>query len=100
MGPSGRGSKKIINEITRLINLWTEDSHLENIALKEIYVMPALLLQKQNKDSKAKDHAVALEKKLELWENGNIVESIQERSPTDETSKEIAKIYVEFKELM
>ena len=50
--------------------------------------MPALLLQKPNKSSKAKDPVVALERRLELWENGNIIkllnkgESIQERLPT------------------
>ena len=41
-----------------------------------------------------------------LWENGNIIEllnegeSIQERLPTGERSKDIAKISIKFKELM
>ena len=62
--------------------------------------MPALLLQKPNKNSKAKDDVVA-----ELWENGNIIELlnegelIQERLATGERSKDIAKISVNFKEL-
>ena len=145
--PSGRGGKKFTNEI-RLINLWTEDSPLESIALKSIYhsvksvrirsyfgpyfpafglnmegygvslhiqsecgkmgtritpntdtfhavhVISALLLQK----TKAKDHAVILERRLELWENGNVIEllnkgeSIQERLPTAERSIDIAKV--------
>ena len=65
--------------------------------------MPALLLQKPNKNSKAKDHVAALERRLE---NGNIIkllnegQSIQERLPTGETPKDIAKISVNFKELM
>ena len=50
MVPSGGGGKKFIKEITRLINLWTNNSPLENIALKAIHVMPALLLQKSNKN--------------------------------------------------
>ena len=50
MEPSGGGGKKFIKEITRLINLWTDNSPLENIALKAIYVMPALLHQKPNKN--------------------------------------------------
>ena len=89
-----------------MINLWTENLPLENIALKEIHVMSVLLLQKPNKNSKAKDHVVALERRLELWDNGNIIEllnegeSIQERLPTSERSKDIAKIFVKFKELM
>ena len=65
--------------------------------------MQALLLQKPNKNSKAKDHVAALERRLE---NGNIIkllneeQSIQERLPTGETPKDIAKISVKFKELM
>lgn len=59
--------------------------------------MPALLLEKQNKNSEAKDHFVTLERKLELWKNGNTIEllnkreSIQERLPTGERSKDTAK---------
>ena len=39
------------------------------IALKAIHVIPALLLQKLNKNSKTKDHVVALERRLDIWEN-------------------------------
>ena len=73
--------------------MWTE----ENIALKSIHVMPALLLEKLNKNSEAKDHFVTLERKLELWKNGNTIEllnkgeSIQERLPTSERSKDTEK---------
>ena len=47
----------------------------------------------------------ALERKLELWENGNMKllnegQSIQERLPTGDRPKDIAKISVKFKELM
>ena len=79
-------------------HLWTADSPLENIALKSIHVMSALLLQKPSKNSKAKDHVVALERRLKFSENGNITglgkegESIQERLPTGERSKNIAKV--------
>ena len=38
--------KKFIDEISRLLNLRTNKTPLKNIALKEIHVMPALLLQK------------------------------------------------------
>ena len=144
MVPSRGDNKKIINEITRLINLCPEDSPFENIhcvksskygvfsgpyfpvfglntgkygpektpyldtfhaeiALKAIHVLAALLLQKQNEHSKAKDLVVALERKLELCENGNIIkllnrgEANRERLPTSERSKDIAKISVKFK---
>ena len=90
MVTSGGDGKNFIKEITGLINLWTDDSPLENVALIAIHVIPALLIRKPNKNSKAKDHVAALEKRLELWENGNIIkllnegESIQERLPTRE----------------
>ena len=79
-------------------HLWTANSPLENIALKSIHVMSTLLLQKPSKNSKAKDHVVALERRLKFSENGNITglgkegESIQERLPTGERSKNIAKV--------
>ena len=59
--------------------------------------MLALLLEKQNKNSEAKDHFVTLERKLELWKNGNTIEllnkgeSIQERLPNGERSKDTEK---------
>ena len=34
MVPSGESGKIFVKEITRLINLWTEDSSLDNIDLK------------------------------------------------------------------
>ena len=54
MVPSGKDGKKNIKEITRLINVWRDDSPLENIALKGIHVMPALLLHTFNKTRKQK----------------------------------------------
>ena len=103
MVPSGGDAKTFIKEITRLMNLWRYHSPLENIALKVIHIMPALLLQKPDKNSKAKDHVAALEKRQELWENGNTIEllnegePVQERLPTGKRPKDIAKIYVKFK---
>ena len=61
--------------------------------------MLVLLLQWSNKNSKAKVHVVALEWRLELWGNGNIIELlnegvlIQERLSTGERSEDIAKIF-------
>ena len=52
---------------------------------------------KAKKNSEAKDHFVTLERKLELWKNGNTIEllnkgeSIQERLPTSERSKDTEK---------
>ena len=79
MVPSRGDGKRFIKEITRLIYLWTEESSLENIAIKAIHAMSALLFQKPNKISKTEDRVVALERRLELWENdGNIIELLNE----------------------
>ena len=94
MVASRKGGKKFINKTTKLVNLWTKNSPLENIALKGIHVVSALFLH-ENKNSKAKDHVAALERRLELQKNGNITElfneekSVQERLPTGEKSKDI-----------
>ena len=39
MVPSGVARKKYVEEITRLLNLWIQDSPLKSIALKAIYVI-------------------------------------------------------------
>ena len=41
MMPTRAAGKKLIDEISRLLNLWTNDTPLKNIALKGIHVMPA-----------------------------------------------------------
>ena len=46
MMPSGPAGGKYIEEITRLLKLWIQESPLKSIALKVIHVMLALLLQK------------------------------------------------------
>ena len=68
--------------------------------------MPALLLQKPSKTSKAKDHLRALERRIRLWEEGNIIElvneskAIQERLPSNNTPMNIEKLSLKFKQLM
>ena len=64
--PTGHAGKKFINECTKLINAWTINSPLHNITLKALTIMPALLLQKPNKKSKAKEHNECLKRRLDL----------------------------------
>ena len=64
MVPTGTSGKKFINETTRLFDQWTNDTPLKSIALKAIHIMPALLLQKSSRNSKARDHLIALERRL------------------------------------
>ena len=82
MVPTGAAGKKFIDKISRL--LWTNDTPLKNIALEAIHVVPALLLQKPSKTSKAKDHLKALERRLRLWEEGNITELVNESKTKQE----------------
>ena len=103
---SGAAGKKYIEEITRLLKLWIQDSPLKSIGLKAIYVMPVLLLQKPSKNSKSKDHLVSLDRRLKLWEEGNISnllhegKTIQERMKVIEKGMNIEKISLKFKNMM
>ena len=76
--PTEAAGKNFIDEISGLLNLWTNNTPLKIISLKAIYVMPTLFLQKPSKTSKAKDHLKALERRLRLWEEGNITKLVNE----------------------
>ena len=63
MLPSGAAGKNYIEEVTRLMKLWINDTLLREIALKAVHEMPVLLLQKPSKSLKSKDHHAALERR-------------------------------------
>ena len=104
--PSGKVGKDFIDEMTRLISEWNNDSPLKSISLKALMVMPSLLLQKPSKTSKAKDHLTALERRLVLWNNGDIeelvheAETIQNQLLFKENRKSIAEISKSFRNFM
>ena len=62
---------RYVEEVTRLMKLWIQDTPLKSISLKAVHVMPTLLLQKPSKSSEAKDHLQALERRIKLWDKGN-----------------------------
>ena len=68
--------------------------------------MPSLLLQKPSRISKAKDHLEALERRIDLWSNGNIDEllfeneTIQWRLHHINTPKSIGELSKKFALLM
>ena len=76
--PSGKAGEKFIGEVSRLMSEWLHDSPLKDIAFKAIMVMSSLLLQKSSQKSKSKDHLTALERRLELWESGEVMELLKE----------------------
>ena len=76
--PMGNAGKLFIKEITRLLNSWIEDNALSCIAFKAIMIMPSLLLQKPSRNLKANDHLMALERRMDIWRNENIMELLHE----------------------
>ena len=74
--------------------------------MEAVHVMPAILLQKPSKTSKAKDHLKALERRLILWEEGTITElvneskTIQDRLSSTNNQMNIEKLSSKFEQLM
>ena len=70
--PSGNAGKRFVAELARLFRAYAEGTALEAIALKAAMVIPTLLLQKPHAASKARDHAICLHRRLQLWLEGDI----------------------------
>ena len=70
--PTGKSGKALVRELARMFQAYADGSALESIALQAAMVMPALLLQKPHPKSKAKEHTQHLERRLQLWLEGNI----------------------------
>ena len=67
--PSGFCGKRYIQETARLLNEWIHGSPLHRISFKKVMLMPNLLIQKLSKNSKLKDHQLALARRLELFKH-------------------------------
>ena len=102
--PSGNASKKFVTILAEWLAYYNTDSEFKGIALKVFHVLPALLLQKPSKNSKARDHLRCLEKRLVMWDSGDITallseaRTIQERFKTSVGSKrrttdDVARIF-------
>ena len=70
--------KAFVVEITRMFRAYADASALESMALKAAVVMPALLLQNPYSKSKVKDHNNHLERRLQLWKEGNLEKLMEE----------------------
>ena len=62
----------------KLLNSWIKEAALHNIAFKAIIIMRNLLLQKPSKNSKAKDHLTALERRILSWFKGDLMKLLHE----------------------
>lgn len=78
MIPSGLAGKKFIEETTRLITNWNNNSQIGNVSMKLLFVMPSLLLQKPSKSSKSKEHSECLNRRLTKWFSGDFNDIILE----------------------
>ena len=70
--PSGSAGKAFIAELARLYQAYADGSSLESVALMACSVAPILLLQKPGRTSKSKDHMIHLQRRLDLWLNGEL----------------------------
>ena len=76
--PSGAAGKKVISNMTDLVNQWTMKGPMEAFALEAFFVLPPLLLQKPHAKSKTKDHIKILTSRLAKWECGKVSELLRE----------------------
>ena len=74
--PKGNLGKKFIDELTKQLNKWTPTK--DNKYLKLAMIMPSLLLQRSAKGCKGRIHKENLQRRLELWENGQYDELVNE----------------------
>ena len=91
MLPFGKVGKKYIDQINYLLTEWLHDSPMSGISFKMIMVMPQLLLQKPSQKSKAKDHKIYLEKRFDLWLQGEFQQLFEEGSAIQNNLKSIRK---------
>ena len=70
--------KEFIEETAKLMNEWLYDSPLKGTAFKAIMIMPSLLLQKPYQISKSRKPLKALERRMDLWTSGEILDLLHE----------------------
>ena len=96
--PRGKVGTEFIKELTRLIKLFTAPSKWNRIALSQLHIFIPLMLQKPSAKSKAKDHVKYLDKRLKLWEAGNLDAILSENREIQKKLKKSQKKTSEKKE--
>ena len=69
---SGSAGKAFVAELAWPYQAYADGSSLESVALMACSVAPILLLQKPGRTSKSKDHTIHLQRRLDLWLNGEL----------------------------
>ena len=70
--PSGRAGKDFIEELTFCIKRFNSNSDLNSVAFKAFMVLQTVILQKPSAASKSKEHSAAIERRLNLWRQGDL----------------------------
>ena len=68
----------MIRETTFLIREYIRESHLSAHALKTLAILPHLLCQRTHEKSRTTEDRKALERRLELWEKGDVQNLVKE----------------------
>ena len=76
--PSGAIGKRFVAELARLFEGYAAESAFEAFAIKAAMTLPALVLQKPHAKSKAHEHNSCLQRRLELWQKGDVEELLRE----------------------
>ena len=76
--PFGSTGKSFVLELARLYRAFATASALECIALKAAMVLTVLALQKPYSRSKAKMNAMCLQRRMESWSKGLVVDLLAE----------------------
>ena len=76
--PSGNIGKSLTAELSRLFMCFGTSSALESVAFKAIAVLPSLLLQRLRSKSKDAVNRTILERRLQLWKQGEFLTLLDE----------------------
>ena len=76
--PAGKAGKTVVKELTRLFEAYADATTLESVAITAAMVLPSLILQKPHRSSKGKEHVKCIERRMKLWQEGNLDDLLKE----------------------
>ena len=76
--PTGKAGRDFIEELTRLIDLFNHKTAWKSTALLLVHIFIPIMLQKSHAKSKPKENSVYLQKRLNLWSQGDLVGLMKE----------------------
>ena len=76
--PTGKAGNQFVEEMNKLLLAFANKSAMEDIALKTLMLMPAMLLQKPYSQSKSSYHTKCLKDRMSDWKQGNLDKLLEE----------------------